>query len=61
MAEFFDCIKQGELEKVKTMIETIDINQIRDKKGFSPIVVACGHGEDDIVSLFISSGSSIQK
>lgn len=57
IAEFYDYVKGGDVAMVKETMKTVNMKELRDKRGF--LVVACGHGQDEVAGLLISAGLGI--
>lgn len=58
-AKFFEAIKRGDAKTVQDQLAKYDFKTIRDGTGFSPLLVACGHGREHIVELFLKAGAGI--
>jgi ankyrin repeat protein len=55
----FEAIKNGDLERVKTLIlQGIDIN-VRDYNGFTPLMHACEYEKLDILKLLVEKGADV--
>ncbi len=53
----FQAIKEGDISTLNKM--NVDIPKMRDTTGYGPLVVAAGHGRDEIVKYLIDVGCDI--
>lgn len=58
-ALFFEAIKRGDDKYVKQHMQSVDILAIRDRNGYSPLLVACGYGNEHVVKLLLEAGAGI--
>lgn len=54
----FLTIKSGDAEALKPFID-FKLANLRDSFGYSPLVIAAGHGRDEVVNLLVRSGCDI--
>jgi len=60
-AAMFEAIENGNLEKVRDLVnEGLDLNAF-DEEGFTPLAIACIQGETEIVRLLLDSGAVVDQ
>lgn len=59
-SQFYDCITQGEIEKVKQYLvkQLVNINELNED-GMSPLMLACFNHHVEIAQLLIEQGANL--
>ncbi len=54
----FSAIKEGNVNTLNTFLKA-SVTKVRDNSGYGPLVVASGHGKDDMVRALVDAGCNI--
>lgn len=59
--DIFTASRKGDVLKVKAFLESGSGVSSRDSKGNTPLIIACGRGHHDVISLLLQQGASFEE
>ena len=58
--EFFQAVKDGKKDKVKKLLEMVNVNA-KDSRGYTALIEASLYDRKDIVKLLLEAGADLDK